>query len=169
MIPFTITAFISPWGGWGWGFNLEDYRIKGLKDDTPWLPFIANKLTPDELRRKPFFNKGSGEYDGIYVPEESYKIDSGSLEAQKHYHELLAEFFPARTFAAGHQGIGILYESRNIDINKNCKDLKNGWPEERINSRHEDAWLHNDMREISYLYVNKLFDAYVTTGGLNTP
>jgi hypothetical protein len=43
-----------------------------------------------------------------------------------------------------------------------------GWPDERKNDEVNGTnWMHNDMREVSYLYVYKLFDKYVGTGERN--
>jgi hypothetical protein len=56
---------------------------------------------------------------------------------------------------------------RNRDINSTFKT--NGWPDERNNTKYKKDWMHNDMREVSYMYVYKLFDEYVTTGGLDQP
>jgi hypothetical protein len=70
------------------------------------------------------------------------------------------------TFAAGHQEVNILRD-RNFDINSTLKT--NGWPDERSSGKYGPNWLHNDMREVSYLYVHNLFDEYVQTGGLKIP
>ena len=52
---------------------------------------------------------------------------------------------------------------RNFDLDSS--DFKNGWPA----GRQEDwrtRWLHNDVREMSYLYIYKAIDQFVQTGDL---
>lgn len=39
---------------------------------------------------------------------------------------------------------------------------KNGWP--RSGGDYNDRWLHNDIREIAYLYVYNVFDEIVNKG-----
>ncbi|MBN2368332.1 hypothetical protein JXC34_04900 [Candidatus Woesearchaeota archaeon] len=178
----------SPWGGWG--LNLDDYSMISL--DTDYLksylilyPDIDFEITPlppekadeedeisnDELRKKPFFKKGGEKWDDLYVPESSKKPDKGSQSAKDNQFELLAEFFPARTLPVGAnevQKINQFYgKNKNFDMNEQMKNDNNDWPQERIISQWERDWRHNDIRVVSYLYVNKVFIEFVKIGVLN--
>ncbi len=42
------------------------------------------------------------------------------------------------------------------------KNDKKDWPSLRI----EKNWRHSDLKDVSYIYVYNLFDAFVSLGGL---
>lgn len=66
--------------------------------------------------------------------------------------------------AAGLVEIETFIQGHNVDL----MDLKNNsmWPLERRGT-WKDRWLHNDIREVAYPYVNNLFDQLVKNGDMS--
>jgi hypothetical protein len=143
----------------GWGFNIADYYREIPSQDGPpervrLLPVDANQIfadNPNLLRTMPFFKRGPDDNNLFSEP-------TGSSHAAQFRNRLLAEAFPALTLAAGKATVNALgLTGHNFDMQN---IFKNGWP------RQDQRWLHNDAREVSYLYVYKLFDKFVSIGGL---
>jgi len=46
-------------------------------------------------------------------------------------------------------------------------NLQNGWPQERLGDQDKlDRWFHSDIKNIAYPYVYRVFEEFVTQGGL---
>jgi hypothetical protein len=150
----------STYGGWGFNEPWEvDAQGNTIIQRLP--PHAAEQLSDDQLRTKPFFRPGGDQTRGLYVPgyeDDPGAIDIGSLVAQDNHNILLAGFVPSRTLATGRGSISSLTYSRNFDMQTGFQ--LNGWPVERIGKKYDRNWLHNDVREVSYLYVYKLFDKF---------
>ena len=135
----------------GWGFN--DHYVLW---DNPLLTWLVMPTEPkiDE----PLFKKDD---DAAVLYDLSVGTGTlGSNYAQQHYGEILATQISARSLPAGANLIPALETvSRNFDMNV---EYTHGWPAERGNSR----WLHGDIKDISYLYVKPLFDAFTEKGEL---
>jgi hypothetical protein len=169
-LPSELQPMSSECGGWG--FNMDEYPQIYGSNERVWNLFLKNlkEILDSDLRSCPLFCKGTGNYDQLFVPRNNTDVDFGSLFAYTHYYELLARFFSARTLAAGITNIKKLSDfgsQRNMDMNVEAVNTLNGWPNERINGKFKSRWLHNDLREVSYLYVYGLFDRCVEIGGLN--
>jgi len=153
----------------GWGFN-EPWKVdaQGNVIIQRLPPNQAEQLSDDQLRTKPFFRPGGDETRGLYVPDyedDPRAIDIGNLVAQDNHKILLAGFVPSRTLATGREQILRLNEYASIEQrNYNLQDFQSNspdnWPVERIGKKYDRNWLHNDVREVSYLYVYKLFDKF---------
>jgi len=93
----------------------------------------------------------------------------GSQYAVENKKRLLAEAFPAMTLAAGRTKVNALgIFGRNFDMQSQFKTEVNKmpiWPSERLLIK-DKRWRHNDIREVSYLYVHELFNEFVKVGGL---
>lgn len=126
----------------GWRLNSGYYILS----DKP----AANGLSADDLKTIPFFH-----LDSAAALAEA----NGSQYAEDNRTKLLAEAFPALTLAAGGpsgQNIEKTFLLKNII---NMQDTySNGWPEDREN-RDDYRWLHSDIREVSYVFINELFNA----------
>ena len=142
----------SMYGGWGFNLSDQDYYIEvpldgGGTEKQPKPALSANALDPFQLRTRPFFKKQTSDND-------LFQEASGSSYAEANRVRLLAEAFPARTLATGRQQVNALFTNGdNFDMQLN---FENGWPVERGN---DHSWLHSDIREVSYLYVYRIFDA----------
>jgi len=82
--------------------------------------------------------------------------------------EILAKGIPALSPPAGHEPIELIeleYKSEldNLDMN-NSKIRGNGWP--RLHETWKRRWLHNDIRNMAFLYTYEVFNKIVETGGL---
>jgi len=153
----------------GWGFN-EPWEVDEQGNTIiQRLPLNeAEQLSDDQLRTKPFFRPGGDETRGLYVPDyedDPGAIDFGSLVAQDNHNILLAGFVPSRTLATGREQVLRLNDYASIEQrNYNLQDFQSNspenWPVERIGKKYDRNWLHNDVREVSYLYVYKLFDKF---------
>ncbi len=76
---------------------------------------------------------------------------------------ILAKGIPALSYVTGRNEVATLInqnENRNLDI----ATLKNGWP--RSEGDYANRWLHNDIRNMAYLYTFKAFDEIVIKGEL---
>ena len=161
----------STYGGWGFNDAYGSFVWDEVWEEWDWDPTLspeeAAQLWDYELRSKPFFRPGGSAITPLYVPEDPETPDQGSDFAQTNHAQLLSEMIPAISLAAGLYPVGTLDEptqSHNFDMQNT---MKNGWPQERLNSGWEERWRHSDFREIAYLYVYKVFDEFVNLGGLN--
>ena len=81
----------------------------------------------------------------------------------------LALGIPALTPAAGASGMTMaLGASRNCNLDNADEDSgglsrPNGWPSK---SSYPNRWLHSDMKDVSYYYNFRLYQAIITKGGL---
>jgi hypothetical protein len=144
----------------GWGFNLQDddywrYKIEGSTARVPIDAIFANDIPDDQLKSRPFFDES--EHAEIYS-DNPVTISPALRE------ELLANEFPALTFAAGHRGVREIRENnedRDVDIRQkflrpNSADSA-PWPEDR--PRFE--WRHSDIYVVAYPYLSGLYDEWV--------
>jgi hypothetical protein len=136
----------------GWGF-----RTKWVDDDEgqSWLenwyaPEDIDNVTDQQLRDMPAFR-----------PNPAYMF--GPEISTEQQNSLLAKAIPALSHATGRNLINTfeLYGNRNFDMSQL---YKNGWP--RNHPIYGQQWLHNDIREMAYLHVFKVFDVMVNEGGL---
>jgi len=171
----------------GWGFNLTDpenmahpvyyqnrastmgYMLANRDPLSSAQISVINPL-PFQLRAAPVFDPGWGAREGIgrnYNPavlrgpswiKDLYNESSDAVaSAAENQHVLLAQMFPAVTFAAGRNEVVKLKAyglSRNVDLNAM---KSNAWPSD---------WHHSDIREVSYLYISAAFDELLNAGDL---
>ncbi len=135
----------------GWGFRFAYIESQG---ETTWERVYSAEqavlASVEDLRSTPAFRAA----DHLQNPDASRsQIDS-----------LLAKGIPALSPATGRNIVG------NINLlgrgNFNMASLKdNGWPRP-VGSLFEGKWLHNDIREMAYLYTFDLFDNLTEKGAL---
>jgi pimeloyl-ACP methyl ester carboxylesterase len=160
-----VTGYFLSSSHGGWGFSWE-YGLVSETDGT--VPQVHVPLAPSEataadlpdgmLRSKPFFSAGPF----------TFHVTDGSAYANADQTRLLAEMFPARTFAVGRNpisrsqrvnpqdGIGI-----NLDMNNT---FKSDWPESRVSSRKAESWLHSDIKDVAFPFCHGLFREWTKFG-----
>ena len=156
----------------GWGFNYigdesdpsgwyKTINIVTHIKHIPWLPndtvdpqYSANDIVPSELIQKPFFRmwfNDDQDEENLFV---SGALGNAYADSRKHY--ILARGIPSRTFAVGANSVTIWSQNFNMPV-----DFKsNSW------SRVEPQWLHSDFRDMPYMNVYKVYDKFVSSGGL---
>lgn len=152
----------STYGGWGfnpgWGTVVEGEN-SAPPIHIPLRPDEAAALPDSVLRATPFFSPGPA---GLYLP-------TGGLYAMDNQTQLLAEMFPARTFAAGRNplatssALGSTNIARGFNMNT---EFKNGWPPSRLTSTKRENWLHSDLRDVAYLFSHGLYRRWVELGAM---
>jgi hypothetical protein len=147
----------SQYGGWSFNYDDEAYwRWAGpLLNREPILPYDdngtpgANSIPWEQLKTRPFFDWGWA--SPLTEPE-------GSSWAAANRDQLLAQAIPAMTVAAGGPGGGKMI--KNL-LQKNVINMQgrfpNDWPEER-KAKGDLRWKHSDLRNVSYLYIYKIFN-----------
>lgn len=135
----------------GWGFELVS--LMGEAPHPVYAAAEANAFSETDLadplcvsfRRRPA------------------SLFSPSISAVDRY-TLLAKAIPALSGAAGNQAVSPS-AVENIDMNNSASSWRpNGWG--RTGGEYQDRWLHNDVKNMSYLYSFKLFESVVEKGGL---
>ncbi len=70
---------------------------------------------------------------------------------------------PAGTNASGREEIPVFGET----FNTNMQNLQShGWPQERNQVDGIYPWLHSDINDVAYPYVQDVFNLMVNEGGL---
>ncbi len=145
-------------GGWDWNpawyitefSGIENYQRKRNNAET-------QSISNEQLRNQPFFEP--------FRFDDFHKTETQEAAA-KNYDEvsrLLAESIPAISYAVGSTPVEEFPEGHNFDMNT---EFKNGWPATR---NDDTGWHHSDIREMSYLYIYKLFDKFCELGELRNP
>ncbi|MEI9479117.1 MAG: hypothetical protein WCO26_21445, partial [Deltaproteobacteria bacterium] len=140
----------------GWGFNstwiwdpspLNPLKKKYLRK---YSADAANAFTSDALRATPVFN-----------PNPSLMLNAVIPIATRN--DILAKGIPALSPATGMRSVPILAESKNIDLHSFSRpNLWWRWDSGELNSR----WLHSDLKDVAYLFVNPLFIDLCEKGSL---
>lgn len=120
----------------------------------------ANNIMPEDLKKKPFFRKGDQDSD-LYTP---YFLDASAIDYDRRA-RLLAEAFPALTLPAGGNELVRAFGEPSTDHNFNMQteyQKKMGdvvlWP--FPGTRQNSRWLHNDVKDMAYVYTYGLFDKF---------
>ena len=72
---------------------------------------------------------------------------------------------PALSLPVGASEVTKFGSTRNFNMDTVGDDgFKNGWG--RYHPRYKERWLHSDIRDMSYLYVYKVFDKFAEEGVL---
>jgi len=139
-------------------------------------PAVAAALTDEELRLQPFFEKfiaaGVGEaarfpsYDGsaLFAPIGDTTASDQAGEGTTQY-KLLAEAIPAMSFAAAANSLSVFGSG-----NTHMQDYRNEgsyWPAVRWSSYFGERWLHSDIKNVPFTYINKTFEMVVQAGNLS--
>lgn len=151
----------------GWGFNRVDHQVCEPEIDENGFEIgeICRRKTPQEanqlksnleiLKEEPFFDKNT-DYSYLFT---SATVPPFGSQKEKDWVALLADDFPALTYAVGHKGISV-FESvdTNIDIRKKYLGEGTGISEPWLSSRKRNEWRHNDFFFVAYPVIWKLFD-----------
>jgi hypothetical protein len=156
-------ALGSKYGGWGFG----SVWTNGGTQRPP--PQSSLSEYPDRVwRAVPLFNSGASALSFLFDPDPNsdtpeYRVSDAFFTSNYNGYtanQLLAQMFPALTYAVGKNEVEALKRIslvRNIDMNA----LKpHGWP------RTDVDWHHSDIREVSYLYTQAVFDQLTSIGEL---
>jgi hypothetical protein len=90
--------------------------------------------------------------------------DTRNLEQQLQTigeNRLLAEAFPALTFATGSNSVGVFGAQNNIDMMDEKSDWWSAAPGD------DQRWLHGDIKDVSYTFTRKVYEKFVEIGNLN--
>lgn len=90
---------------------------------------------------------------------------TGSVTAQSHRNQLLAEMFPARTLPAGANQVGKL-QNGNFNMPLLFITSESAWPhQDRFNEILE--WRHTDVKDVAYSHLHQLFAKWRELGELD--
>lgn len=121
---------------------------------------LATQPTGFLLKASPFFRKGA--------PLEPLLQEGGGTYSRVTMNRLLAEAFPARSLAAGKSAVDADDFKNEFNMQVEMKKKINGdkyyWPTAR---GAEENWKHSDIREVSFIYVYKLFEKFKDIGRLS--
>jgi hypothetical protein len=153
-----ITGSIAGGSDWcGWEFNKSDYGNWVTAPNMPpiWIrmpPDQAKNIPPAQLVTKPFFLK---------FPSELFNTDAEKAKqfATNNRFELLAKAIPARTFGIGGNEISKETKIKSHDM----MEMKTGW---YSNEKSKLPWKHSDFKNVAYIYTYRVYDNFVTFGGL---
>ena len=154
---------MSATGGWDWN-KQWDIHVTVNTPEEGEVRYTRQReenetasITNTELRDKPFFEK--------FRFDDFHKTDKQEAAANNYdeVSRLLAESIPALSFATGSTKVEAFTDQRNFNMNEL---FKNEWPAER---NDDTGWHHSDIREMSFLYIYKVFDKFCEIGELRNP
>ncbi len=129
----------------GWGYNSEHTNLAGLLTDFA----KTNIFTDTELTANPIFRR----FDNALL----HQTNLISI-AQTELNKVLGDGIPATSFAAGRNPIGNNCVLRNVQL---IPEEMTCWPMERMED-DQCKWLHSDIRDIAFFYVNHIFRMVTT-------
>jgi hypothetical protein len=89
-------------------------------------------------------------------------VNASTYATAKRYY-LLGHVFPATTYAAGRNPLGVLAID-DWNMNDMSDSLQHGWWQDEEPSGWR--WVHNDCKNITLLYTQELFKKITNEGGL---
>lgn len=129
----------------GWGYNSRRTNALGfLTDDAR-----TNSFTAAELISVPIFRN----FDDDRLHETNLVV-----VARTDLNKVLGDGIPATSFAAGSNPIDGENVAENIDYQWPPLSL---WPKSRVKNGIQE-WLHSDICNVAYFYVNRIFRRIVT-------
>jgi len=166
----------STYGGWRFSENIGNPPHTASPSEALQLDNASLKVNPVfDPGFKLIINSPSPEYPNGQIVKDVHAgapnwiidltdPDKGSVTAQAHGNQLLAEMFPATTLPAGANRAGAFAPVGGADRNLDMPELyKNSWPAERGN---DTDWRHSDVKDVAYTFVYRLFEKFTTLGGL---
>jgi len=148
-------------GGWGFGTSYQSPGcIPGVEEcETNDLltKTEAFAITSEQLKINPFFR--SSIFSGLT------SSTSGSEVAARNHPYILAFETPVLSFSVGSTKLNIFTNEQPrpiFDMNVNAV----GWPAERDLPENVVQWRHSDFKDVSYLYIHKVFDDIVSEGNM---
>ena len=114
---------------------------------------VANALSESALRGAPVF----------YDEEPSWLMPPGTISRQQ-IDEMLAKGIPALTPSLGTTSLKQKPKKyEEYDLMEKRHSVNDCWLKRNVDGQN---WLHNDMKDVSYFGVHKLFDEILTKGGM---
>ncbi|OPX33505.1 MAG: hypothetical protein B1H11_12475, partial [Desulfobacteraceae bacterium 4484_190.1] len=119
-------------------------------------PEDAAAISLDELRTRPFFGMGEGEFRNLFA--DGVGTANAFLSQEDHgatnIHRIIAGAIPAMSLAVGRVIVGGVH----ININVNQNDLLKPpfWPYRGDKDWQQYNWLHSDIKNMAYLYTNRV-------------
>jgi len=163
---FGATLTLDSQGGWGFNnYWFVDQVSPGSPSDVikrrRQISEVA-EIKREQVRTDPFFER--------FQDSRLMDPQAGSMAALEYQtrSKTLAEGIPALSFAVGRNEVAAYGSTRNIDL----MSLKNGWPAQRLNDAKMimpdggGRWLHNDIADVAFRYVYKVFDYWCAQGDL---
>ena len=133
----------------GWGFHYVSNAIPAVAS---WRIY-----TPEEAHT--MVNDGSVVTNAVFARNATAMFNpSATQDAQW---ETLAKYIPAVSTATGKR---IVHPDNVDNCDLNGADYRSGWG--RPQSEGVQPWFHSDMKNMSYLFINSLYNDIVTNGGL---
>jgi hypothetical protein len=133
----------------GWGFHCWSYNPLGSEES------VTIKYSASEAQA--MITDGSIVTNAVF--DRTYSAMFNPSATQTEQWEILAKYVPVVSSAAGKVG-ALKSSQQNIDLN--ALSLRSVWG--RNHSKYGEAWLHSDMKDMAYRYVNLLFDEFVSRG-----
>jgi hypothetical protein len=133
----------------GWGFHCWTYYPLGSEDS------VTVKYSAQEAQA--MIADGSIITNDVF--DRTYCAMLNPSATQMEQWETLAKYVPAVSSAAGKVVSGV--EIMN-NFNLNDSTYRDDWG--RNHNKYNKSWLHSDMKDMSYRYVNLLFDDFVSRG-----
>ena len=133
----------------GWGFHCWP---ESTPETTEWLTYSADDAAL-------MVENGSIVTNSVFARNVPAMFNPQMSLDERHY--ILAFAIPAVSTATGKRAI-VSYEMGNFNLNG--VDYRNGWG--RPTSEGVQPWLHSDMKDMAYLFINLLYNDIITNGGL---
>jgi hypothetical protein len=133
----------------GWGFHCWTYYPLGSEDS------VTVKYSAEEAHAMVI--DGSIVTNAVF--DRTYSAMLNPSATQTEQWEVLAKYVPAVSSAAGKIVSGV--EIMN-NFNLNDSTYRDDWG--RNHEKYSKSWLHSDMKNMAYRYVNRLFEDFVSRG-----
>jgi len=155
--------------------SYSGWRFNDLDPPDGWnhyTPEDAAAIPESSLRTRPFFGMGEGEFRNLFA--DGVGTANAFLSQEDHgatnIHRIIAGAIPAMSLAVGRVRLkGEKIVIPNIDMNKSDTEdaLKPPfWPYRGDKDWQQYNWLHSDIKNMAYLYTNRVYDYLVEQGGL---
>jgi Regulator of chromosome condensation (RCC1) repeat/Alpha/beta hydrolase of unknown function (DUF900) len=164
----------STYGGWQFTHN---YFFDPVHVGTPSAA-LSQTFSDQSLMTEPIFDPGFSlggtppikEARVLHRGAPSWIADltdesRGSVTAELHRNQLLAEMFPATTLPAGANPITKL-ESANVNMPELFITDRSSWPNKRTFADVPE-WRHSDIKQIAYSHLYQVFIKWKTIGALD--
>ena len=133
----------------GWGFHCWTYHPPGSEES------VTIKYSASEAQS--MIADGSIVTNTVFDRTCSAMFNSAATQAEQW--KILAKYVPAVSSAAG-KVAALKGSQQNIDLN--VSNLRSVWG--RDHKKYGGSWLHSDIRDMAYRYVDLLFDDFVIRG-----
>lgn len=164
----------------GWSFNFSKTSGDGWSkpyENTDWYRKYERQEVIDEiinddpsvLKTKPFF--GMGEEPFTILFEEDMGTANAFLSQEEYgasnIHRVIAGTIPAMSLAAGRtEMINGIFGEKDMNVSGSDALKPDFWPYCGDKNWQQYNWLHSDIKNMAYLYTNRVYIYLVEQGGL---